>query len=83
MPHYSKMAPAVRWLEAWGVGTWTEEALLWEGTLALDVLMGMVVPCYIMYNKELRMRQKWRQKVGLAGAPQARVTPRMHCSSTL
>ncbi len=67
------MAPAVRWLEARGLGTWTEEGLLWGLTLGLDVVMGMVVPCCIVYSKELRMRQKWRQKVGLADAPQGAI----------
>lgn len=63
------MAPAVRWLETRGLGIWTEEGLLQGSTLALDALLGMVLPCWIMYRRELRQRLRWRLKVGLEGSP--------------
>lgn len=72
-PHFGKMAPAVSWLEARGLGGCTEEGLLQAWTLVLDVVLGMVLPCWIAYRRELRQRQRWRHKVGLEGLPRGAI----------
>lgn len=35
-----------------------------------DVVMGMLVPCFIVCRRELSLRKRWRRTAGLEGTPE-------------
>ncbi len=52
-PYSAKLTPTAILLQGRGLGSWMQQGQIQEAMLALNVVTDMVVPCCIIYEREL------------------------------